>query len=466
MFCNRLNGKCPINRRSFLKGAALAAASAALPRWLMAKGPTTPKPNIIYIMADDLGYGDVGCYGQHKIQTPNIDQFATEGMRFSQAYAGSSVCAPSRCSLMTGMHNGHNRVRDNIPHEIWLRPDDVTVAEVLKQAGYATGGIGKWSLGTPGSWGIANCQGFDYFYGHLSQEQAHFYYPHYLWENDKVMLIGNRGNKNKTYTHDLFTEKALGFIDEHREAPFFLYLAYTIPHFSDHPWDSAECFIVPRDEPYSNKDWTQRQKNYAAMITRMDKDIGKIMDLLKSRGIDSNTLVIFTSDNGPFMYSPREFFQSSGGLKGCKREMYEGGIRVPFIARWPGKVKPGTVNDHVLAFWDFLPTAAELAGLPAPKGIDGISFLPALLGKAQKKHEYLYWDYGHVRKQYKQGVRMCDWKGVRNGQNAPLELYDLREDPGETTNVASEHPKIVAKLEEIIKVARVDSSDYPIGNRR
>ncbi|MHC4215864.1 MAG: sulfatase-like hydrolase/transferase [Planctomycetota bacterium] len=452
-----------MNRRGFLRILGAGAASLAIPGWLGAQ--IKQKPNIIFIMADDLGYGDVGCYGQKKILTPHIDKLADEGMRFTQGYAGSTVCAPSRCSLMTGMHNGHNRVRDNNPHGIWLRPDDLTVAEVLKQAGYKTGGIGKWSLGTPGSWGVANYQGFDYFYGHLSQDQAHFYYPHYLWENDKVVLLGNRGNKNQKYTHDLFTKKALGFIEKYREDPFFLYLAYTIPHFSDHPNSTPERYIVPSDEPYSDKDWPGMAKNYAAMITRMDKDVGRIMESLKQKGIDENTLVIFTSDNGPLTWGPIpiRFFDSNGIFKGGKRHVYEGGIRVPFIARWPGKVAAGTVNDHVLAFWDFMPTAAELAGLPVPEGIDGISFLPSLLGKAQKEHEYLYWDYGHVRKTYMQAVRMGDWKGVRVGKDAALELYDLEKDPGEKKNLASEYPGIVSQIEKITKEAVTASKDYNIG---
>jgi arylsulfatase A-like enzyme len=452
-------------RRGFLKTLGAGIAAFATPGWLRASSVVKPKPNIIFIMADDLGYGDLGCYGQKKILTRNVDHLAAEGMRFTQAYAGSTVCAPSRCSLMTGMHNGHNRVRDNIPHEIWLRPDDLTVAEVLKQAGYKTGGIGKWSLGNPGSWGIANYQGFDYWYGHLSQDQAHFYYPHYLWENDKVVLLGNRGNKNESYTHDLFTEKALSFIEQHREDPFFLYLAYTIPHFSDYPKDTPEHFIVPSDEPYTNKDWPQIAKNYAAMITRMDRDVGRIMKLLKKFGIDENTIVFFTSDNGPYKGSPIpiEFFDSNGVLRGGKRDVYEGGIRVPMIVRWPGKIAAGRVSNQVWAFWDFLPTAAELAGLPIPKGIDGISMLPVLLGRKQKSHDYLYWDYGHVRKTYKQAVRTGDWKAVRNGAGAQVELYNLKDDVGETKNVASKHPEVVSKIKGIMRAARTDSKDYPIG---
>ncbi len=297
---------------------------------------TGAKPNIVFIMADDLGYGDLGCYGQKKIRTPNIDRLAEEGMRFTHAYAGSSVCAPSRCSLLTGFHNGHNRVRDNIPHGIFLQPDDFTLAELLKQAGYRTGGIGKYSLGNPGSWGIPNYQGFDYYYGHLNQDQAHFYYPDYLWEDDQVVLLtGNRAGRKGEFTQDLFTEKALKFIELNSQKPFFLYLAYTTPHYSDYPPDTPDIFPVPSDEPYSDRDWPQVAKNYAAMITRMDEDIGEITDLISRLGIEENTLIIFTSDNGPWqgIPTPIEFFDSNGPLRGGKREMYEGGVRVPFIVK-------------------------------------------------------------------------------------------------------------------------------------
>jgi len=466
------------SRRNFLKTMGLGVAALAAPRILWAQETPKIKPNIVFIMADDLGYGDLGCYGQKKILTPNIDRLAAEGTRFTQAYAGSTVCAPSRCSLMTGMHNGHNRIRDNLPHSIWLRPDDVTVAEVLKQAGYKTGAIGKWGLGNPGSWGIPNDQGFDYFYGHINQDQAHFYYPDYLWENDKVVLlekviienevgklVGNRGGKNMFYTHDLFTEKALSFVQQNAENPFFLYLSYTIPHFSDYPKDIPEHFMVPSDQPYTNKDWPQAAKNYAAMITRMDRDVGRLMKLIKDLRIDENTIVIFTSDNGPYKGSPPvpiQFFDSNGVFKGGKRDLYEGGIRIPFIARWPNKIPAGRVSDQVLAFWDILPTFAEIAGLSAPSNIDGISMLPALLGKKQKNHEYLYWDYGHVRKTFKQAVRMDHWKAVRIGANTPVELYDLDNDPGETKNIAAQHPDVVAKMERIMRTAPVATKDYPI----
>lgn len=436
-----------------------------------------PRPNIVFILADDLGYGDLGSYGQQRIQTPHLDRLAAEGLRFTQAYAGSTVCAPSRSSLMTGMHNGHNRVRDNLPHDVWLRPDDFTVAEMLKQAGYRTGGIGKWSLGNPGSWGIPLFQGFDHWYGHLNQDQAHFYYPDYLWDDEKVALLqkvvmvgdvgkmqGNRGGRNAFYTHDLFTERALAFVDDNRDHPFFLYLAYTIPHFSDYPKDTPELFIVPSDAPYTDRDWPPIAKNYAAMITRLDRDVGRLVERLGDLGLAGNTLVIFTSDNGPYqgVPTPIEFFDSNGPLRGGKRDVYEGGVRVPFIARWPGKVPAGETSDQVLTFWDMMPTFADLLNLPTPEGIDGISVLPALLGRAQPEHEYLYFDYGHVRRTYKQAVRLGDWKGVRNGARAPIELYDLRSDLGETTDVASEHPGVTARIRELMDTSRTDVPEYAI----
>jgi arylsulfatase A-like enzyme len=422
-------------------------------------------PNIIFIMADDLGYADLGCYGQQRIRTPHVDRLAEQGTRFTQFYAGSSVCAPSRCVLMTGLHNGHGRVRDNLPHGVFLQPDDLTVAEVLKRAGYQTAAVGKWSLGNPGSWGVANFQGFDYFYGHLNQDQAHFYYPDYLWENEKIVLLtGTRAGKKGEYTHDLFTDKALTFIERNRQRPFFLYLAYTIPHWSDYPKDSPDAQIVPSDAPYSDRDWPQVEKNFAAMVTRLDGDVGRIMALLKKLGIDENTIVFFTSDNGPDTASIHdiEYFDSNGPLRGVKRTLYEGGVRVPMIVRWPGKVPAGRTSDQVWAAWDVLPTAAELAGLPVPKAIDGISMTPTLLGKPQRaQHDYLYWDYGHVRDAYMQAVRFGDWKAVRNHTDQPIELYELATDLGEQNNVAARHPDVVAQAERLIRAARTSSDDYP-----
>ena len=424
------------------------------------------KPNIIFIMADDLGYGDLGCYGQQKIQTHNIDKLAIEGMRFTQAYAGSTVSAPSRCSLMTGMHNGHNRIRDNIPHDIFLMPDDFTIAEMLKQAGYITGGIGKWSLGDPGSWGIPVYQGFDYYYGVLNQDQAHIYYPDYLWENNKIVqLFGNRSEKKQEYTHDLFTERAINFIKENKSNPFFLYLPYTIPHYSDYPEDTPEHYIVPSDEPYTEKDWPQIAKNYAAMITRMDRDVGKIMALLKELGIEENTLVIFTSDNGPYqgVPTPIEFFDSNGPLKGGKTDLYEGGIRIPFIARWKNVIPEGVVSDRIIAFWDIMPTLADIIKYPTEIKTDGISFLPVLKGGDTKVHEYLYWDYGHVRTTYKQALRYDKYKALNTvvGNKEQFELYNLENDPGESKNIAREYPDLAEKLKQMMVEAYKYSEDYP-----
>ncbi len=435
-------------------------------------------PNVIFIMADDLGYNDLGCYGQQKIKTPNIDQLAREGMRFTQAYAGSSVCAPSRSSLMTGFHNGHNRVRDNLPHGVFLRPDDFTVAEMFKQAGYQTGGVGKWGIGVPGSWGLPNQQGFDYWYGHYNQDQAHFYYPDYLWENDQLVLLqelvmenevgklkGNRGGENRFYTHDLFTQKAQNFVKDNREKPFFLLMSYTIPHFSDFPKDSPDHYIVPSDAPYTDEDWPQIAKNYAAMISRLDGDVGKLMALLKELGIDENTLVIFTSDNGPYkgVPTPIEFFDSNGPLKGGKRDLSEGGIRIPFIARWKNIIPAGTTNDKMIAFWDMLPTFAELVHYPTDFPTDGLSMLADLKGKTGPKHDYLYWDYGHVRPTFKQAVRVGQYKAVhieKDGKST-FELYDLDKDLGETQNIADNHPEVVAKVKSILQEAYQPTADYP-----
>lgn len=434
---------------------------------LLAQPVSKTRPNIIFVMADDLGIGDLGIYGQKKIRTPQIDRMAGEGVRFTQVYAGSSVCAPSRCSLMTGMHNGHNRLRDNIPHGVFLQPDDKTVAEMLKQGGYTTGAIGKWSLGNPGSWGVATYQGFDYFYGHLNQDQAHFYYPDYLWENDKIdLLSGNRGERKKEYTHNLFTKKALSFIDDNYQNPFFLYVAYTLPHYSDYDKNSPDSQIVPSDAPYTNENWPQVEKNYAAMVSMIDADVGKILEKVKQLGLDSNTIVFFTSDNGPCdsRLHDTEFFASSGIHKGVKRDMYEGGLRIPMIVRWPGNISPGSVSDAVWAFWDFLPTAADIAGIPFENNTDGISVLPSILGEKQKLHDYLYWDYGHVRDMFIQAARWEDWKGIKNATGS-YELFDLAEDPGEKNNLASERPDLVQHFEEIIKQAYVASKDYPTGDK-
>jgi arylsulfatase A-like enzyme len=449
-----------MTRKEFfrLTGSTLmaAAGTAAAP---------AHRPNIVFILADDLGYGDLACYGQTRIQTPNISRLAAEGMRFTSTYAGSTVCAPSRCCLMTGYHTGHARTRGNKPIDLPLRPEDPIVPEVLKKAGYRTGLMGKWSLGQLGSSGYPTRKGFDDWFGFFSQLHAHEYYPEHLLDNEKAFLCkGNLGTQQKDYAPDLFTARALEFIGKQTAAqPFFLHVCYTAPHANNELGrDTGNGMQVPSDAPYSKQPWPQQEKNFAAMITRMDADVGKLMDALKSKGLDGNTLVIFTSDNGPHSEGGHEpkFFESSGPLRGIKRDMYEGGIRVPAIVRWPGQIRAGAVSDFPWAFWDFLPTAAELAGVPAPAGLDGQSIVPVLLGKQQKPHEYFYWEF-HERG-FDQAARTGNWKGVRKGPKTPIELYDLSKDISERNDLAAQHPEVVRKIEEIFAAAHRDSPDWPI----
>jgi arylsulfatase A-like enzyme len=423
------------------------------------------------ILADDLGYGDLGSYGQKMIRTPNLDRMAREGVRFTNFYAASPVCAPSRCSLMTGLHQGHAYIRGNstlvpVPglsgqeaRRLSLRPHDVTVAEVLKAAGYATGLIGKWGLGEPETSGVPNRKGFDYFFGYLNQTHAHNYYPDYLWRNQERVTL-----EKGTYSHDLFTGEALEFIRRSRERPFFLYLAFTIPH-ADNELGRAtgNGMEVPNDAPYSAERWRPQEKNYAAMVTRMDSDVGKVLALLRELGIDDRTIVFFSSDNGPQGadeggFNP-DFFASHGVLRGIKRDLYEGGIRVPMIARWPDKIGPGRVSHQVWAAWDFMPTAAALAGAKPRPGIDGISMLPALLAHRQRRPEYLYWEF-HERG-FAQALRLGRWKAIRPGPNKPVELYDLQIDIRETRDLAASHSDIVRRVEEIMREAHTQSEFWP-----
>ncbi len=437
------------------------------------------KPSLIFILADDLGYGDLGCYGQTKIKTPNLDQLAAEGMRFTDFYAGSTVCAPSRCALMTGLHTGHARIRGNA--NVPLRPQDVTVAEVLKAAGYRTCLVGKWGLGNEHTTGVPQKKGFDEFIGYLDQVHAHDYYTDYLWRYDpatdakpgydgRMEFPENQGGKKGLYMDDLFTKAALNYVRINKPdqfnnyRPFFLYLAYTIPHANNEEAKrTGNGMQVPSDAPYSEQPWPQTEKNKAAMITRMDADIGRLMDLLKQLKIEDNTVVFFSSDNGPHKEGgvDPKFFQSAGPFRGIKRDLYEGGIRVPLIVRWPGQIKPGTTNDQPWAFWDFLPTAAEMAQAKVPGKVDGLSMLPALLGQPQtNRHEFLYWEF-HERG-FQQAVRTANWKAVRLQVGAPLELYDLKADPGEKQNVAAQHPEVVARIEDYLKTARTESEHWPI----
>lgn len=410
------------------------------------------KPNIIFILADDLGYGDVGCYGQQKIKTPNIDRMATEGIRFTQAYCGTSVCAPSRCSLMTGLDIGHAYIRGNLgvkpEGQQPIPANTFTVARMLQQAGYRTGCTGKWSLGGPGSTGEPNKQGFDYFFGYLCQTLAHEYYPDHLWRNSERIELGG-----KSYSHDLIAADALKWLRENFKSPFFLYVPFTIPHAK---------LQVPDLGPYESEKWPRDMKTFAAMITRMDSDVGRILALVKELGIDDNTIVFFSSDNGAPGGPTTDFFHSTGDLRSIKRSMYEGGLRIPMIARWPGHVPAGKISDETWAFWDFLPTCAELAGIKAPADatLDGISVLPALLGESLPHREFMYWEIHDDGS--KQAVRMGNWKAVRPTWRSPVELYDLKTDSTESHNVAADHPNVLARAEELMKTARVDSSIWTV----
>jgi arylsulfatase len=452
---------------------------------------TNRPPNIIFILADDLGYGDVGAYGQTKIRTPNIDRLAAEGLKFTDFYAGSPVCAPSRCVLMTGKHGGHAYIRDNKE----FRPEgqepipasEVTIAELLKSQGYATGGFGKWGLGYPGSEGDPNRQGFDYFYGYNCQREAHNFYPDHLWRNDqKVMLAGNaRGLTGKQYSHDLIEAEALNFIKANKDRPFFLYAPFTIPHLAlQVPDDSLAEYLGKWDDPaYDGKNGylphPHPRAAYAAMVTRMDRSIGRMMTLVKELGLDNNTIVMFSSDNGgafgtvtkDFEFLPGRmggtdyvFFGSTAQFRAFKGSIYEGGLRVPFIARWPGKIKAGSVSRLPAVFYDVLPTLCELAKIKAPSNTDGISFLPTLLGKGkQRQHEFLFWDFNGYGGQ--QAVRIGAWKGLRRNLhrgNTKLELYHLANDIGETNDVAAQHPELVQRIEKILHEQHTPSQLFPI----
>jgi arylsulfatase A len=473
-----------VRRRDFLKATGFGAAALILSCHTntiqTSSADRRKNPNIIYIFADDLGYAELGCYGQKKIKTPNVDKLAAEGMRFTQHYSGNPVCAPSRCALMTGLHTGHAQIRDNKQvggDEGWslgstiggqwpLEAGTVTVTEILKEAGYTTGAFGKWGLGRVGTTGDPNKQGFDHFFGYICQRQAHMYYPNHLWRNGKIEWIeANKDGKEQVYSHDLIAQEALKFITANKDHTFFLYVPFTIPHMAlQVPEDSlAEYRGKWPDPPYKGDKGYFAHPNpracYAAMITRMDKDVGRIMALLKELALDDNTLVIFTSDNGPTFNggSDSAFFESAKPLRGLKGSVYEGGIRVPYIARWPGRITAAGTNNHISAFWDFLPTCCELIGEEPPQDIDGISMLPTLLGRhqQQKKHEYLYWELNG-----QQAIRMDKWKAIRIKPGRKIELYDLDSNIAESKNLADEHPEVVAKMAEIFRTGRTESEVF------
>lgn len=426
------------------------------------------RPNVVFIMADDLGYGDLGCYGQENMRTPNIDKLASEGMRFSQAYAGAPVCAPSRCVLMTGLHNGHAVVRDNVPHyHSYLRDQDITIPEILKKEGYKCGGVGKWSLGDTQTIGSATNQGFDMWFGYLNQDHAHYYYTEYLddsyrSENQYRYELPGNTKSREFYSHNLMTERALQFIRDSYDEPFFLYVSYTLPHFSA-PSEDVDELAVPSTEPYTQEDWEEKSKKYAAMVNMLDADVGRMIHLLNDLNLSDNTIVIFTSDNGGTS-SVGKNLKTNGVLRGYKTNLTEGGIRVPFIVRWPGKIPKGTKSDNIIAFQDMMPTIAELTGADTPEGVDGISMANLLFGKKQEKqHRYLYWDYGHCRNRYDQAVRMGKWKGIRLGQGENIQLYDLDTDISEMHNLAEDYPEIVEEITKIMKTAYIPNERYPIG---
>ena len=452
--------------------------------WLMAcqQAPPEPEapsqPNILLIVADDLGYGDLGSYGQKNIKTPRLDQLAREGMRFTDHYAGATVCAPSRSALMTGLHTGHTLIRGNKEVQPMgqhpLDDEIMTLGEALKEAGYRTGLIGKWGLGGPGSEGEPNNQGFDYFYGYLGQRHAHNYYPEFLFRNRERVPLENESAEPKRedgagvavkrgeYSADLLAQEAIGFVDRNKDQPFFLAHTITIPHANNE--GGEEGMEVPDLGIYADMDWPEPQKGHAAMISRMDTDVGRLLDRLDEHGIAENTLVLFTSDNGPHREGGNDpdFNDSNGPLRGIKRDLYEGGIRVPLIVRWTGRVAAGSTSDHVSAFWDYFPTFAELAGAESPVWLDGISMLPTITGEGeQAQHEFLYWEF-HEGRGSKQAVRIGNWKGVRMNPEAEVELYDLSTDIGEENDVAADHQDVVERIEGLFLTARVDSEFWPL----
>jgi arylsulfatase A-like enzyme len=471
-----MNSKPEImNRRKYLQrvgaGAAALALAGCAPGENAAAGSN--KLNFVYILADDLGFGDLGCYGQETIKTPNIDRMAREGMKFTEHYAGSTVCAPSRCCLMTGYHTGHSFIRGNGEVKpMGQRPipaDSITIPGLLKKQGYRTGLVGKWGLGGPDSVGHPNKQGFDHFFGYLCQRHAHNYYPEFLFRNqERITLEGNKVEGNRldgagvatekvVYSPDLMIEEALQFIRASQDQSFSLFYTTTLPHANNE--GGNEGMEIPDYGDYAGEDWPDAQKGHAAMISRLDSDVGRIMDELKELGLDDNTLVMFTSDNGPHREggADPEFFNSSGPLRGIKRDLYEGGIRVPLIARLPGRVAAGQVSDHAGAFWDMLPTMVELSGGEVPAGIDGKSMKPSLLGGVQSEHEYLYWEF-----RGKQAVRKGDWKAVRLDQDQKTELFNLEDDLAETRDLAADNPEKVEELSKLFDIARVESEFFPL----
>lgn len=458
-----------------------------------AENKSADKPNVIYILADDLGYGDLGCYGQTMIQTPNIDRLAAQGMLFTQHYSGCTVSAPSRSTLLTGQHTGHTPIRGNrelVDQEgqLPLPAETYTMAEMFKDAGYSTGAFGKWGLGYPGSEGDPNNQGFDEFYGYNCQRQAHRYYPKHLWHNqEKVILEGNDFVNTVVYAPDVIQEQTLKYIKEQASAgtPFFAYMAIVQPHaeliapedeilemyrgrFEETPFVSPHAAAEYGSENFDEKYYASQPEPravYAAMVTRIDKYVGEVIETLDELGIADNTIVIFSSDNGNHVEAGHdpEYFDSNGISRGHKRDLTEGGIRTPMIVRWSGTVEAGSTTDHISAFWDVMPTMAEIAGLEPLTTTDGISMVGTLVGGEQVQHPHLYWEYAMGKGGM--AVRMDQWKAVRMGlnkkPNAPIELYDVIADPSESRDVATDHPEVIAQIEAIMAAEHIPSSTFP-----
>ena len=435
------------------------------------------KPNIIYIMADDLGYGDLGCYGQKLIQTPHIDRLAENGMRFTDFYAGSTVCAPSRCVLMTGLDTGHCYIRGNGKNN--LRPEDVTVAELLKAEGYATGQVGKWGLGHEGTSGMPTNQGFDYFYGYLDQHHAHLFYPTFVIRNeDRIPLrnvVPNEGEWGQgiaslkiDYTPALMIDETLSFIDRKKDEPFFLYLSYTLPHANNEAWnETGDGTAVPDNGIYEDKDWNKQNKGQAAMVTYLDYMVGQVVERLEKHGLIEDTVIFFTSDNGPHSEAGNDprFFDANGPVTGIKRVLYDGGIRVPMVVQWSGKIKSGSTTSLISGAVDFMATAIDIAGDSLEVPTNGISFLPTLLGKSrqQKRHDYLYWEF--YEQGSKQAIRRDKWKAVRRPMlTGPIEVYDLSNDIAEENDLAKSNPELVSIFEKLFAEAHTPSEWKMRGN--
>lgn len=426
---------------------------------------------MVLVVADDLGFGDLGSYGQERIRTPRLDALAARGIRFTDFYAGSTVCAPSRASLLTGLHTGHVRIRGNA--RIPLAPEDATLAGVLRAAGYATAAFGKWGLGEEGTPGAPEAKGFERFFGYLNQRHAHNYWPDHLWSDGERVALPNRvipmGEGSgvawwrRVYAPERILEEALAWLEAPRERPFFLYFAPTLPHANNEAL--AWGMEIPDEAPYADAPWPTAQRRHAAMITLLDAQVGRLVDALEARGAAADTLVIFTSDNGPHAEggADPEFFDSNGPLSGIKRDLREGGIRVPLIVRWPGHAEPGRVSQAPAAVWDLLPTLAEAAGAETPAGLDGVSQLPVWEGRGRPARPgVLYWEFHPARGATPQAAREGRWKGLRAGPGAPLALYDLERDPGETRDVAADHPRLVERLEALMAREHRDAPAWPL----